>query len=248
MIAGPRQPIVAPADLIRFVAFGMVPLLFPKSLARDVPPWSFALTPTWSTEQLVFILERSKPTMTTLKSPLTRVEWGFGLRWVLATTVGWVVGFAICEAFEAFLGPFTVVEGAVIGISVGIGQWLVLKGRINRAGWWILASIIGFAVGKAVGDAFAHVSGAVGMGLTGAAIGASVGIAQWFVLRRHVVRAEWWVLASVLAWAVGGGIIRGEEAGGWPTETAYVIGAAGAAVAGAMTGASLVWLLRLRRA
>lgn len=187
--------------------------------------------------------------MTTLDAPLTRVEWGFGLRWVLATTVGWVVGFAICEAFKAFLESITA-DGAVIGISVGIGQWLALKGRINRAGWWILASIIGFAAGKAVGDAFAQaVPGAVGFGLSGAAIGASVGIAQWFVLRRHVVLAEWWVLASVLAWAVGGGIIRvADEAVGGPSGTAYVIGAAGAAAAGAMTGASLVWLLRLRRA
>lgn len=52
MILEPRQPTVAPADLARFlVAFGLVPLL----LVRDSPPWSFALTPTWSTEQLVFI-------------------------------------------------------------------------------------------------------------------------------------------------------------------------------------------------
>jgi len=187
--------------------------------------------------------------MTTLRPPLTRVEWGFGLRWALATTVGWVVGFAICEAFKAFLESITA-DGAVIGISVGIGQWLALKGRINRVGWWILASIIGFAVGKAAGDAFAQaVPGAVSFGLSGAAIGASVGIAQWFVLRRHVVRAEWWVLASVLAWAVGGGIIRvADEAVGGPTGMAYVIGAAGAATAGGMTAASLVWLLRLRPA
>ena len=187
--------------------------------------------------------------MTTLIPPLTRVEWGFGLRWVFATSVGWVLGFAICEAFKAFLDSITA-DGAVIGISVGIGQWLALKGRINRAGWWILASIIGFAVGKVVGDVFAEaVSGAVGFGLSGAAIGASVGIAQWFVLRRHVVRAERWVLASVVAWAVGGGIIKvADQALGAPAGTAYVIGAAGAAVAGAMTAASLVWLLRLRRA
>jgi len=54
-IAGRRLPIVAPADLTRFlVAFGLVPLLLARDFARDVPPWSFALTPTWSTEQLVF--------------------------------------------------------------------------------------------------------------------------------------------------------------------------------------------------
>jgi len=187
--------------------------------------------------------------MTTLGPPLTRIEWGFGLRWVLATTAGWVVGFAVCEALKAFVEDLFI-DGAVIGISVGIMQWLALKGHINRAGWWILASIIGFAVGNAVGDAFAQaVPGAVGFGLSGAAIGASLGIAQWFVLRRHVAQAQWWVLANVLAWAVGWGIINVvDEAVGVPTATAYIIGAVGAAVAGMITGVALVWLMRLRPA
>ena len=108
------------------------------------------------------LLEWGKTTVMTLEPPLTRVEWGFGLRWVLATTVGWVVGFGICEALKAFLESLSA-DGAVIGISVGIMQWLALKRRINRAGWWILASILGFAVGKAVGDNIAQaVSGGCG--------------------------------------------------------------------------------------
>jgi hypothetical protein len=166
---------------------------------------------------------------------------------VLATTVGWVVGFAICEAFKAFLESITA-DGAVIGTAIGIGQWLVLRGRIKRAGWWILASIIGFGIGKAVVDAFGQdVSGPVGFGLGGAVIGASLGVAQWFVLHRHVAQAERWVPASVVAWAVGGVFIGvAEHAAGGPTGTAYLIGAAGAAVAGVITGLSLVWLLRLR--
>jgi hypothetical protein len=52
LIAVPRSPIVAPADLTRFLlAFGSVPLL----LVSVSPPWSFALTPSWSLQQLGLI-------------------------------------------------------------------------------------------------------------------------------------------------------------------------------------------------
>ena len=190
--------------------------------------------------------------MTTLKPELSRVEWRFGLWWVLGTIVGWVVGFTICEAIKAFLASLAHaleygLDGAVLGTCIGIAQWLVLRRLIPRAGWWLLASIIGFAVGKGVSDVVAHETGFVGFG--GAAIGAVLGIAQWIVLRRHVAQAGWWVLASALAWAVGWGIISVvDEAASGPTGTTYVVGASGAAVAGVITAVALVRLLRQRRA
>jgi len=181
--------------------------------------------------------------------PSSRVEWAFGLAWVSATTVGWVVGFAVCEFVKNFSLP-SATEGVVLGTSIGITQWLALKGRINRAGWWILASFIGFGVGKFVGDAIAQeVSGALGSGLSGATIGASLGLAQWLVLRRQVAQAGWWVLVSVLGWAVGWSIISFvDEVANTPTGTAYLIGAAGAAVAGVITAVLLMRILRLRPA
>lgn len=190
----------------------------------------------------------SRP-MDALGARLTRAELAFWLWWALATTVGWIVGFAICEALKDFVESFSA-DGAVIGISVGVLQWLALKRRINRAGWWVLATIIGFAVGKAVGDAFVQaVPGTVGLVLSGSAIGASLGMAQWVVLHRHVAQAGWWVLASVLAWAMGWAIINlVDEAAGGPTGTAYLIGATGAGIAGVISGTSLTWLLRRRRA
>lgn len=190
--------------------------------------------------------------MQTLSRSSTRLESGFALRWALATAVGWLVGFVICEAFKAFFRSLSS-DGAVIGTCVGIAQWLVLGERIDRTRWWILASIIGFAVGKAVGDALAvSIAGVVGIGLSGAAIGASLGLTQWVVLRRHVARAGWWVPASALAWVVGwiigaGGEGAGEASGG-PAAMAYLIGLVGAAVAGGISGASLIWLYRARPA
>jgi hypothetical protein len=192
---------------------------------------------------------RSSRTSTSPKAQLTELEWGPALWWVLATTVGWVVGFAVCEAFKDFVESFNS-DGAVIGVSIGIMQWLVLRRHFNRAGWWVLASVTGFAVGKALGDALAQADvGAVGLALSGAAIGTSLGIAQWAVLRRHVEQAAWWVLASVVAWVVGWSIISVVDvAPGGPTGMAYLIGSTGAAAAGVITGLTLVRLLRQRRA
>ncbi len=67
----------------------------------------------------------------------------------------------------------------------------------------------------------------------GGVIGAVTGTMQWFVLRRQVARAGWWVLVSIVSWAVSQAV------------GAYVqSGAALGIVYGIIAGTALVWLLR----
>lgn len=40
--------------------------------------------------------------------------------------------------------------GATVGAVVGVGQWLLLRRKASQAGWWILASTLGYAVNLAV--------------------------------------------------------------------------------------------------
>ncbi|HYN68837.1 MAG TPA: hypothetical protein VEX41_01345 [Candidatus Eisenbacteria bacterium] len=187
--------------------------------------------------------------MAMLQSRLTRAEWGLALWWVVATTAGWLVGFAVCEAFSAFLRSLSG-DGAIIGTGVGIAQWLVLRRQFSGARWWILASVIGFGIGKVLGDQLAAaVGGPVGIALGGATIGVAAGLLQWIVLRREVAAPGWWVLASTIGWAVAWMIIGTiEDGAAGPSGSAYLIGVAGAALAGVITGATLVWLLRTRTA
>ena len=75
-----------------------------------------------------------------------------------------------------------------------------MKLHYPSVGWrfwlqWMLASILGFAVGAAMANAvsdliFTTLFGAVG------------GFMQWLVLRRQIAGAGWWVLGSTLGFAI----------------------------------------------
>ena len=107
-------------------------------------------------------------------------------------------------------------------------------------------------MGWAVGGASAlFVDGAQIFAMVLAVGGASVGIAQWLVLRRQVAKAGWWVLASTVGWAMCvalavdlflGGL------GGWDFIIAIILLPVGGFVAsawyGTITGSVMVWLLR----
>jgi hypothetical protein len=148
------------------------------------------------------------------------IEWALWFQWVLATTLGWVLGWAL-------------VGQLAIGGAVGIGQWLVLRRLGPHTVWWIFASTLGWLAGWLL-----VVSGFIvppdGTGLTtvisGAVLGTAMGLAQWLVLRRWVHDAGWWVFASVVAWTVALTGLLGST----------IVGA----IVGALTGFLLDWLLR----
>jgi len=167
------------------------------------------------------------------------------LRWMLASVASGAVTLTVTGALvrAGSLSAVAVVAvfGAVIGVSLGITQWLVVRHQVPRAYRWVLASAMGGIVVGVLGFA---IGGAVGGPLGGAAIGAALGIMQWLVLRRRVSRASVWVLASIVGFALG--LSAGEAVGfavdgavGWP-----VGGITMGVVVGAITGAALVWLLQ----
>jgi hypothetical protein len=185
-----------------------------------------------------------------------QVGWRFWIGWVLASTVGlavgFTIGFAVGLVVDYDVGSVLgiVLGGAVFGAALGTAQWLVLHKRVSLSGWWVLASTVGWAVGLAVGRAVALVvDDAQIFAIVLAVGGASAGIAQWIVLRRHVTQAGWWVLASIVAGgATGGAVDLFKVLEGWPLGIVFlalpVIGAVVLAGYGAITGSIMVWLLR----
>jgi hypothetical protein len=126
--------------------------------------------------------------------------------------------------------------------------------------WWVLANLIGFTVGGAIGGAVLRARlqpyfevlppgadaariVAANLGMTMIVFGALVGTAQWVVLRRSL-RAGWWPLATCLGWA-GSGVIVGALSGttaGVDTIDSQQVGAL-RLVAAALAGCILIGLL-----
>jgi hypothetical protein len=176
----------------------------------------------------------------------------------------------ILAALIVVLGS-TLIEGS----AVGLAQWSVLRERLPTLTWqrWLVATAIGACVAWTLGmvpstaismqtvataepppelsDLLMY-SLAAGMGFV---LGAILAAPQWWVLRRHLPRAGWWVPANMVAWAVGMPAIflgmslapAADVTVGFVLTLLGILAVAGALV-GAVHGVVLVWLLAVRTA
>lgn len=155
----------------------------------------------------------------------TQIGWRFRLWWMLASTVvlalGVTVGGVAILIGAAFGGAGVLIGavfGSVFGILLGIAQWRVLRRHVSWSGRWRLFTAVGgaasFAIAVAIviiflpyrsgfifGSFDTEFMAATVLGIV-IVIGASLGIAQWFVLRRKVSGSGLWVLASAAGPAV----------------------------------------------
>ncbi|MFZ5820991.1 MAG: hypothetical protein ACOYYJ_13910 [Chloroflexota bacterium] len=144
------------------------------------------------------------------------MDWALWFYWIMATTLGWLFGNIF------FLGIPIIISGTAIAVL----QWSVLYKRIQKAWRWIIFSSIGWIAGYILVVIFSAHTGI----LLGPVMGAAVGIMQWFLLRKEVDWAGWWVIISALAWTTGLTLMPGLLTSG--------------ALPGALTGLTLVILFR----
>jgi hypothetical protein len=83
-----------------------------------------------------------------LRRFLPRMGW-----WVLATAAGWLLGFVLIFGPFGVLAYFRTADPwvvdatfVVMGLSIGVGQWLLLRRRLPRAGWWIVGTAVGWGL------------------------------------------------------------------------------------------------------
>ncbi len=82
--------------------------------------------------------------------------WPQANRWVLGTSFGWALTYAVYMIFLFTMGNHIIeISGAqfsptstvfvLFGLGVGVGQWLALRGQLRQAGWWLFISTISWA-------------------------------------------------------------------------------------------------------
>ena len=126
---------------------------------------------------------------------------------VLAVGLGWgvsVVGRLVGgAAWGANWGPDWSADpggdvGWVAGVAaggtvLGVLQWLVLRRQVARAGWWVLASTVGWVVGGLVSGI---TDAAVGWAVLGAVYGAITGAVLVWLLRQRAADTDDAIIAS----------------------------------------------------
>ena len=163
--------------------------------------------------------------------PGDRSYWKLYGWWVLFSTIGWAAGpilLLLSMGRELDL-PGMAIGLLVLGAIVGLAQWLVLRLEIPAAGWWVLASTLGVALGVALiwaflglvglllgpsGRAVPQLSGgitaltiAVSGGTMGLLLGGAAGMGQSKALPWRITDVGWWALASAIGGALDGAIM-----------------------------------------
>lgn len=200
----------------------------------------------------------------------------------LAETVGlgasallWIAFlFGVEQRYGVLVSAVVVVLGSTLleGAAVGFAQWWVLHKALPQMRWqaWFVATAIGAFMAWTLGmipSTALSLSAETSAGpppevnnwlvyslaaLMGIVLGPVLGAPQWWVLRRFVRDAWWWVPAQSAAWAAGmvaifvGVSMIPAEGGVTAVIVLIVLGslAVAGALVGAIHGVVLVWLLR----
>lgn len=208
------------------------------------------------------------------RTRIQRNRWTLWESWIAATAIGELIGLGLVVAASVLLTTvktanapmMLLLTGALEGTVLGVCQWAVLRRYVHHSAGWILATtggaIVAWLVGLTISVLMAIVYGTsrdrvatqaliAGVMLLGVGLGGVMGFAQWLVLRRHLQRSAWWIIANAVAWSlgllvafIGAGLPKPHWSQLQVALTGAATGASMGAIIGAITGIALVWLLR----
>lgn len=151
-------------------------------------------------------------------------RWRFYLLWILLTVlclpIAFVLDLLLMRIITRFVGDYVYVGGVrhitedylgmyafipFAGLVTGVLQYGLLRRYLPHMGWWVATTLGGWLVGGylvLIPTWLGWESPLFTIGLAFVALGLSIGIGQWLVLRRRVPRAGWWIGATVVGWGL----------------------------------------------
>ena len=148
----------------------------------------------------------------------THPGWKFWLLWMLGTILG-MASMVLSIPFQmiliAALGsdaippPWTTTQtalimvfkgaqGGVMGLGIGLGQWLVLRKYLKQTSMWIFATGFAFFLEGAFRWSLPYDTPSEQIFvLTTLGSGIFLGLSQWFVLHGHIPNAGWWMAINL---------------------------------------------------
>jgi hypothetical protein len=169
------------------------------------------------------------------------------LSWIIAN----LLGFATLGAL-IFVLPFLksnpgIVAGAlIIGLPIGLSQWIALRRLAPISILWVLTIAIGLLLSVVVlrvvpGRTWEYVDdeSVVVLAAIYTAFGFIVGLIQWFLLRRQFPNSLVWLLGSSLGSGLGFGLVL---ASGLISQSGIISSIIVVLVYASATGLALEWL------
>jgi hypothetical protein len=182
-----------------------------------------------------------------------RSEISLWLSWTLATAGGMLVGFlpTIPLVNLLDLGLAQIAVPVLAGTVIGFAQWFVLRRYITARSQWNWADGISWAAGYILGLLLIQSlpSSAFAVFIGYFLFGVIVAVVQWPVLRREIPHILTWIVANALAWAFGYWVSQAvlslfTDPLIAPAVGTAVIAVTSGLVAGVITGAALIWIVR----
>jgi len=139
--------------------------------------------------------------------------WFFYLGWValnaIAVIMAWYITFAIMSLVTGEDDSLILeLLFPIIGLLTGILQYILLRRYLPHMGWWIAATFLGWLMPFVWFFIFSRLfipgSSTVRIVLGMIVLGTTVALPQWWLLRKRVQHAWWWVLVYGLAWGMVG--------------------------------------------
>jgi hypothetical protein len=185
-------------------------------------------------------------------------DWLFLFAWVVGSTAAILLAFGIIYA-SIFIATAVLpgnnedrLVGAlmlpIVGATMGALQWLVLRARIPKSGWWVLATGVGILGGMGIAGALVQAVGrATGrqwnwdskpqLLVVYGVIGVFLALVQLPILRRHFNGFAYWPFFGIVGW-LALGLIMGKSID--RMSDVFALGV----VPATFTGLGLIWLMR----